>query len=249
MGADAFIKIKNKIDQTLSFRRSCREGVCSCAMNTDGANILACPKSIAAPPRSCLSTFIPGCPFRSNCNSARASLGSGGGYRWDSNIKMLRLFQAGVIAADIYCVVIAVLSPVVIFYGQYQIQDLKVPNSDTMTLDATSRLQLAYLVIAVGVASTKHRFVDVTARRIRSASRRLASLWGRSCRRHSACLPLDGCDCICRFNAPFSTSLSDWATDHCDRARPLGSTRSGPDQSLTPRNWQGANDAPLDKSI
>jgi hypothetical protein len=86
---------------------------------------------------------------------------------------MLRLFQAGVIAAGIHCVVIAVLSAVVIFYGQYQIEDLKVPNPDTMTLDATSWLQLAYLVIAVGLASTKHRFVDVTARHIRDASRRL----------------------------------------------------------------------------
>ena len=74
MGADAFIKIKNKIDQTLSFRRSCREGVYSCAMNTDGASILACPKSIAAPPRSCLSTFIPGCPS--------AQLQFGKGFSW-----------------------------------------------------------------------------------------------------------------------------------------------------------------------
>ena len=41
---DALIWIKNKIDPTLTFRRSCREGVCgSCAMNIDGANTLACP--------------------------------------------------------------------------------------------------------------------------------------------------------------------------------------------------------------
>ena len=39
MVLDALIKIKNEIDQTLTFRRSCREGVCgSCAMNIDGAN-------------------------------------------------------------------------------------------------------------------------------------------------------------------------------------------------------------------
>lgn len=44
---DALIKIKNEIDPTLSFRRSCREGVCgSCAMNIDGTNTLACTKSI-----------------------------------------------------------------------------------------------------------------------------------------------------------------------------------------------------------
>jgi succinate dehydrogenase / fumarate reductase iron-sulfur subunit len=40
---DALIWIKNKIDPTLTFRRSCREGVCgSCAMNIDGSNTLAC---------------------------------------------------------------------------------------------------------------------------------------------------------------------------------------------------------------
>lgn len=44
---DALIKIKNDVDQTLTFRRSCREGVCgSCAMNIDGTNTLACTKSI-----------------------------------------------------------------------------------------------------------------------------------------------------------------------------------------------------------
>ena len=37
MVLDAIIKIKNEIDPTLTFRRSCREGVCgSCAMNVDG---------------------------------------------------------------------------------------------------------------------------------------------------------------------------------------------------------------------
>ena len=42
---DALIKIKNEIDPTLTFRRSCREGVCgSCAMNIDGTNTLACTK-------------------------------------------------------------------------------------------------------------------------------------------------------------------------------------------------------------
>jgi succinate dehydrogenase / fumarate reductase, iron-sulfur subunit len=46
MVLDALIKIKNEIDPTLSFRRSCREGICgSCAMNIDGLNTLACTKS------------------------------------------------------------------------------------------------------------------------------------------------------------------------------------------------------------
>lgn len=40
---DALIKIKNEVDRTLSFRRSCREGICgSCAMNINGVNSLAC---------------------------------------------------------------------------------------------------------------------------------------------------------------------------------------------------------------
>ena len=47
MVLDALIKIKNEVDSTLTFRRSCREGICgSCAMNIDGTNSLACLKSI-----------------------------------------------------------------------------------------------------------------------------------------------------------------------------------------------------------
>jgi len=43
MVLDGLIKIKNEIDPTLTFRRSCREGICgSCAMNIDGINTLAC---------------------------------------------------------------------------------------------------------------------------------------------------------------------------------------------------------------
>ncbi len=46
MVLDVLIKIKNEIDSTLTFRRSCREGICgSCAMNIDGSNTLACTKS------------------------------------------------------------------------------------------------------------------------------------------------------------------------------------------------------------
>lgn len=47
MVLDALIKIKNELDPTLTFRRSCREGICgSCAMNIDGVNTLACLKRI-----------------------------------------------------------------------------------------------------------------------------------------------------------------------------------------------------------
>jgi len=47
MVLDALIKIKDEIDPTLTFRRSCREGVCgSCSMNVDGTNELACIKDL-----------------------------------------------------------------------------------------------------------------------------------------------------------------------------------------------------------
>jgi len=43
MVLDALIRIKNETDPTLTFRRSCREGICgSCAMNINGTNTLAC---------------------------------------------------------------------------------------------------------------------------------------------------------------------------------------------------------------
>ncbi|HMF07215.1 MAG TPA: 2Fe-2S iron-sulfur cluster-binding protein, partial [Methylocella sp.] len=45
MVLDGLIWIKSKIDPTLTFRRSCREGICgSCSMNIDGTNTLACTK-------------------------------------------------------------------------------------------------------------------------------------------------------------------------------------------------------------
>ncbi len=48
MVLDALIKIKDEVDSTLTFRRSCREGVCgSCAMNIDGTNTLACTKFLS----------------------------------------------------------------------------------------------------------------------------------------------------------------------------------------------------------
>ncbi|XP_042568203.1 LOW QUALITY PROTEIN: succinate dehydrogenase [ubiquinone] iron-sulfur subunit, mitochondrial, partial [Cyprinus carpio] len=47
MVLDALIKIKNETDGTLTFRRSCREGICgSCAMNINGGNTLACLNKI-----------------------------------------------------------------------------------------------------------------------------------------------------------------------------------------------------------
>jgi len=48
MVLDALIKLKSEHDSSVSFRRSCREGICgSCAMNIDGTNTLACTKPIS----------------------------------------------------------------------------------------------------------------------------------------------------------------------------------------------------------
>ena len=51
MVLDALFQIKNKIDPTFAFRRSCREGICgSCAMNINGENGLACLTKITPGP-------------------------------------------------------------------------------------------------------------------------------------------------------------------------------------------------------
>src|SRR5665213_2309461 len=48
MVLDALLWIKNKVDTTLTFRRSCREGICgSCSMTIDGTNWLACTRFIS----------------------------------------------------------------------------------------------------------------------------------------------------------------------------------------------------------
>ncbi|XP_072972828.1 succinate dehydrogenase [ubiquinone] iron-sulfur subunit 1, mitochondrial-like [Typha angustifolia] len=56
MVLDALIKIKNELDPSLTFRRSCREGICgSCAMNIDGDNGLACLTKIDAAKETTIS--------------------------------------------------------------------------------------------------------------------------------------------------------------------------------------------------
>ena len=56
MVLDALIAIKNNMDSTLAFRRSCREGVCgSCAMNIAGRNTLACTKTMDELPEGAIT--------------------------------------------------------------------------------------------------------------------------------------------------------------------------------------------------
>ena len=59
MVLDALIKIKNEIDPTLTFRRSCREGICgSCSMHIDGINSLACIAPITPKERMVISPLV-----------------------------------------------------------------------------------------------------------------------------------------------------------------------------------------------
>src|SRR5258708_34227286 len=63
MVLDALIHIKGTIDSSLTFRRSCREGICgSCAMNIDGRNALAYPTPRCAPGPRIGDYPFPTCP-------------------------------------------------------------------------------------------------------------------------------------------------------------------------------------------
>ncbi|XID75229.1 succinate dehydrogenase iron-sulfur subunit [Alkanindiges sp. WGS2144] len=59
---DALIKLK-KVDETLSFRRSCREGICgSDGMNINGKNGLACLQNLNDLPGKIVIRPLPGLP-------------------------------------------------------------------------------------------------------------------------------------------------------------------------------------------
>lgn len=56
---DVLGKIKNEMDSTLAYRRSCREGICgSCSMNIDGTNTVACLSSVNMDPNK-VTTITP----------------------------------------------------------------------------------------------------------------------------------------------------------------------------------------------
>ena len=83
---------------------------------------------------------------------------------------MLRLFQAGVTAACMQCLAILLVTFLIFSYVHRRIESLEVPADDPKILSLIPLLQLIYLLTAVGVALTRHRFVDLTAERIRRAS-------------------------------------------------------------------------------
>src|SRR5574338_1011617 len=56
--------LKNKVDETLTFRRSCREGVCgSDGMNINGKNMLACTTHLSQFKDSLVIRPLPGFPI------------------------------------------------------------------------------------------------------------------------------------------------------------------------------------------
>jgi hypothetical protein len=84
---------------------------------------------------------------------------------------MLRLFQAGVTAACMQCLAILLATLLIFSYAHHRIENLQVPAYDPTVRSLIPLLQLIYLLAAVGVAATRHRFVDLTAARVRRASR------------------------------------------------------------------------------
>jgi hypothetical protein len=69
---------------------------------------------------------------------------------------MLRLFQAGVIAALMKAVAILLATLLVFSYAHHRIENLQVPTNDPTVLSLVPLLQLIYLLTAVGVAATRH---------------------------------------------------------------------------------------------
>jgi hypothetical protein len=90
-------------------------------------------------------------------------------------VSTLRLFQAGVVAACLQCLVILLLTPIVITFAQSGLDEPASHVAPT-SLNVTSLLQMTYLLIALGLAFTNNRFVDSTAAYIRVASRQMHPL-------------------------------------------------------------------------
>ena len=88
---------------------------------------------------------------------------------------MLGLFQAGAIAALMQCIAMLSTTLLIVSYAHHRIEDLQVAANDPTILSLVPLLQLIYLLTAVGVAATRHRFIDLTATRIHRASRLMNS--------------------------------------------------------------------------
>jgi hypothetical protein len=86
----------------------------------------------------------------------------------------LRLFQAGLIAGCVQTAIVFAITPLVILFAQYRDDDTSASGRDP-AFSVISLLPLIYVVLAAGVALTKHRYVALTSTRIRHASRLMSS--------------------------------------------------------------------------
>jgi hypothetical protein len=86
----------------------------------------------------------------------------------------LRLFQAGLIAGCIQAAIVLVITPLAILFAQYRDYDASASGRDSAS-SVIALLPLIYVLLAAGVALTKHRYVTLTTTRIRQASRLMSS--------------------------------------------------------------------------
>lgn len=82
----------------------------------------------------------------------------------------VRLFQAGLIAGCVQTAIVFATTPLVILFAQYRDDDTGASGRDP-NLSVVSLLPLIYVMLAAGVAMTKHRYLTWTSTRIRRASR------------------------------------------------------------------------------
>ena len=86
----------------------------------------------------------------------------------------LRLVQAGLIAGCIQAAIVLVITPLVILFAQYRDDDSSASGRDPAS-SVISLVPFLYVMLAAGVALTKHRYVTLTTMRIRNASRLMSS--------------------------------------------------------------------------
>src|SRR5260370_32083953 len=124
----------------------------------------AAMRSLEGSPKSSLSTStyqaVP--PLQRLCCKVFTCAARTGGHRRCYALKiasMLRLFQAGVIAALMQCIAILLATLLIFSYAHHRIENLQVPADDPTVLSLIPLLQLIYLLTAVGVAATTQRAV------------------------------------------------------------------------------------------
>lgn len=74
------------------------------------------------------------------------------------------------------CIAILLATLLIFFYADHNIDNPQLQADDPAVLSLITLLKLIYLTTSVGIAATRHRFIDLTAERIRHASRLMSRL-------------------------------------------------------------------------